>query len=93
VTPATVRGGAAATGTVTLHGAAPAGGVSVPLTSSHAAACVPATVDVPGRHARDGRDHDEAGREEHAWVDRHELRRCVEGAAAPRLAALNTPNH
>jgi len=48
VTPATVRGGAAATGTVTLHGAAPAGGVSVPLTSSPAAAGVPATVDVPG---------------------------------------------
>ena len=46
MTPATVRGGAAATGTVTLHGAAPAGGVSVPLTSSHAAAGVPATVAI-----------------------------------------------
>jgi hypothetical protein len=45
--PATVKGGTASTGTVTLNGPAPFGGVSIPLTSSNAAASVPATVDVP----------------------------------------------
>jgi len=48
VSPATVLGGGASTGTVTLSGPAPAGGTVVSLMSSNAAAAqVPATVTVP----------------------------------------------
>ena len=47
VNPATVNGGSSATGTVTLSGAAPAGGATVTLSSSNtAAAQVPASVTV-----------------------------------------------
>jgi outer membrane protein assembly factor BamB len=47
VVPALVRGGTAATGTVTLTGAAPTGGIVVKLTSSQPkVAMVPATVSV-----------------------------------------------
>ena len=47
VSPATVQGGGASTGTVTLSGPAPAGGTVVSLTSSNtAAAQVPASVTV-----------------------------------------------
>ncbi|HEV2762969.1 MAG TPA: M14 family zinc carboxypeptidase, partial [Pyrinomonadaceae bacterium] len=46
--PATVVGGQPSTGTVTLSGPAPAGGVTVALSSSNAAvATVPASVNVP----------------------------------------------
>jgi subtilisin family serine protease len=47
VNPVSVNGGTAATGTVTLGSPAPAGGVVVALTSSSAAAVVPASVTVP----------------------------------------------
>jgi hypothetical protein len=48
LSPVTVVGGSTSTGTVTLNGAAPAGGSPVALTSSNtAAATVPATVTVP----------------------------------------------
>jgi hypothetical protein len=47
VKPASVPSGTSATGTVTLSGAAPTGGVSVSLTSSSVAATVPATLTVP----------------------------------------------
>jgi hypothetical protein len=46
VNPTTVAGGGAAQGTVTLTGAAPAGGFAITLSSSHAAASVPASVTV-----------------------------------------------
>ncbi|MFM7187136.1 MAG: S8 family serine peptidase [Armatimonadota bacterium] len=46
VNPVSVNGGTAATGTVTLGSPAPAGGVVVALTSSSAAAVVPASVTV-----------------------------------------------
>jgi hypothetical protein len=46
VNPASVTGGTAATGTVTLSGAAPSGGVSVSLSSNNASATVPASVTV-----------------------------------------------
>jgi hypothetical protein len=46
VSPASVAGGTAATGTVTLSGAAPSGGVSVSLSSNNASATVPASVTV-----------------------------------------------
>ena len=46
VDPALVTGGTSATGTVTLSGAAPAGGVVVSLASSSAAAGVPRSVTV-----------------------------------------------
>ena len=46
VNPATVTGGSASKGTVTLSGAAPAGGLSVSLSSSSGAATVPASVAV-----------------------------------------------
>ena len=46
VNPVSVNGGTAATGTVTLGSQAPAGGVVVTLTSSSAAAVVPASVTV-----------------------------------------------
>ena len=46
VNPVSVTGGTAATGTVTLGSPAPAGGVVVTLTSSSAAAVVPASVTV-----------------------------------------------
>lgn len=44
--PATVEGGGASTGTVTLSGAAPAGGVSVALSSGSPVAAVPVSVTV-----------------------------------------------
>jgi hypothetical protein len=48
ITPADVVGGTAATGTVTLSSAAPAGGVQVPLSSDNpAAATVPPSITVP----------------------------------------------
>ena len=47
VTPATITGGAPATGTVTLTGAAPTNGAVIPLSSSLSAAAVPASVTVP----------------------------------------------
>lgn len=47
VTPSTVLGGVAATGTVTLNIVAPAGGRTVNLSSSHPAATVPSAVTVP----------------------------------------------
>lgn len=47
VSPSTLGGGASATGTVTLNGAAPSGGAPVTLSSSHPAAAVPASVTVP----------------------------------------------
>jgi hypothetical protein len=47
--PTTVTGGNPSTGTVTLSGAAPAGGVAVTLSSSNTSvAAVPASVTVPG---------------------------------------------
>jgi LmbE family N-acetylglucosaminyl deacetylase len=49
VNPAALVGGNSAQGTITLANAAPAGGLSVPLSSSNpAAAAVPASVTVPG---------------------------------------------
>ena len=45
--PAIVTGGATSQGTITLTGTAPAGGFGVTLSSSNAAASVPATVNVP----------------------------------------------
>jgi hypothetical protein len=47
VNPASVAGGSASQGTVTLSAAAPAGGATVTLSSSSAAATVPASVSVP----------------------------------------------
>src|SRR6266850_471996 len=47
VSPASLTGGASATGTVTLNGPAPAGGAQVTLSSSSPAATVPASVTVP----------------------------------------------
>jgi hypothetical protein len=47
MTPATVAGCRSATGTVTLSGPAPAGGVLVRLSDTHSAASVPASVTVP----------------------------------------------
>jgi hypothetical protein len=47
VQPTSVPSGTSATGTLTLSGAAPTGGVSVPLFSNNASATVPATVTVP----------------------------------------------
>jgi len=47
VNPASVFGGSAATGTVTLNGPSPAGGSTVTLSSSDPSAIVPATVTVP----------------------------------------------
>jgi hypothetical protein len=47
VTPGSVAGGGAATGTVTLNGVAPAGGALVTLTSDSPAATVPPSVVVP----------------------------------------------
>jgi hypothetical protein len=46
INPASVMGGTAATGTVSLSGAAPSGGVSVSLSSNNASATVPASVTV-----------------------------------------------
>jgi hypothetical protein len=46
VSPASVTSGTSATGTVTLSGAAPTGGVPVSLASNNAAAIVPASVTV-----------------------------------------------
>jgi hypothetical protein len=45
--PSTVTSGASSTGTVTLSGAAPMGGLPVSLSSSSAVASVPASVTVP----------------------------------------------
>jgi hypothetical protein len=47
VNPPLVIGGSPSTGTVTLNGPAPSGGVSVSLSSSDPAAVVPASVSVP----------------------------------------------
>ncbi len=47
VSPASVSGGSAAQGTVTLSGAAPAGGVVVSLSSNTVSAAVPTSVTVP----------------------------------------------
>jgi hypothetical protein len=47
VNPTAVTAGTAATGTVTLSGAAPSGGLSVALSSNNAAATVPGSVLVP----------------------------------------------
>ncbi|HEX9160860.1 MAG TPA: hypothetical protein VF980_04065 [Thermoanaerobaculia bacterium] len=47
LSPTSVNGGTNSKGTVTLTSAAPAGGVSVALSSSNAAASVPASVTVP----------------------------------------------
>lgn len=52
VSPTTVRGGAPATATITLDGAAPAGGATVTLTSSDRRVQIPTTVTVPA-----GSDH------------------------------------
>ncbi|MFY7952319.1 MAG: hypothetical protein ACOVT5_07410, partial [Armatimonadaceae bacterium] len=46
-TPAAVLGGKSSSGTLTLTGAAPAGGLSVQLSSDNGVATVPATVVVP----------------------------------------------
>ena len=46
LSPTTVTGGTSVTGTVYLNGPAPAGGVSIPVTSDSASAVVPATVAV-----------------------------------------------
>jgi len=45
--PGSVAGGASATGTVTLAGAAPAGGIAVTLSSNNAGVTVPSSVTVP----------------------------------------------
>ncbi|HMF77538.1 MAG TPA: hypothetical protein VK604_17910 [Bryobacteraceae bacterium] len=45
--PASVAGGSSSTGTVTLTGAAPAGGASISLSSDNSAATVPSSVTVP----------------------------------------------
>ncbi len=47
LSPASVTGGTSSTGTVTLSGAAPTGGISLKLTSGSAAATVPASITVP----------------------------------------------
>ena len=47
MSPAAVTGGGASTGSVTLSGPAPAGGVQVALSGNDAAASVPASVTVP----------------------------------------------
>jgi hypothetical protein len=47
VSPTSVTGGSSSTGTVTLSGAAPAGGATVTLSSNKTAATVPASVTVP----------------------------------------------
>lgn len=51
VTPASVRGGISAVGTVTLDTVAPSGGVNVSLSSASAAVVVPGTVTVPAGQA------------------------------------------
>ncbi len=47
LSPATVTGGASSQGVVTLTSAAPSGGLAVALSSSNAAATVPASITVP----------------------------------------------
>jgi len=47
ISPATVFGGQTSTGTVTVNGVAPTGGIAVPLSSGSATVTVPATVVVP----------------------------------------------
>ena len=47
INPTSVTGGASATGTVTLSGAAPSGGVAVTLSRTGTSATVPASVTVP----------------------------------------------
>ncbi len=46
VAPSSLIGGKASTGTVTLNGAAPAGGINIPLSSSRASAHVPTTAHI-----------------------------------------------
>jgi hypothetical protein len=48
VSPASVTGGQAATGAVSLSGAAPAGGAVVSLASANPAASVPSSLTIPG---------------------------------------------
>jgi len=47
VDPSTLSGGATSSGTVTLTGAAPAGGFAIKLSSNSASATVPASVSIP----------------------------------------------
>lgn len=47
LTPASVKGGASSSGTLTLSAVAPTGGIAVKLTSSLTSATVPATVTIP----------------------------------------------
>jgi hypothetical protein len=47
INPQSLTGGSSASGSVTLNGVAPSGGLVVPLSSSIAAATVPASVTVP----------------------------------------------
>jgi len=54
LSPSAVVGGKSSTGTLTLTGLAPAGGLVVTLTSSSASATVPATVTVPAGKASVG---------------------------------------
>ncbi len=54
VNPATVTGGQPSSGTVTLNGPAPSGGTTVTLSSSNAAAAVPANVTIPAGTASAG---------------------------------------
>jgi WD40 repeat protein len=51
VSPTTVTGGTTAMGTLTLNGVAPAGGLTVSLSSDNSGATVPATVVVPASHS------------------------------------------
>lgn len=48
VSPSTVQGGISSTGTITLSGPAPSGGISVGLLSNSTSAIVPATVTIAG---------------------------------------------
>lgn len=48
VSPTSVMGGKPATGTVTLNGPAPAGGIVVTLSTTNGAATIPSSVTVPG---------------------------------------------
>jgi len=47
LSPATVKGGSNSTGTLTISGAAPTGGMAVSLSSNLAAATVPSSVTIP----------------------------------------------
>jgi subtilase family serine protease len=47
VTPSSIAGGSTATGTLTMNGTAPTGGLAVSLSASNLAASVPSTVTIP----------------------------------------------